>query len=65
MSNSDKKSQHEKRRLAIRRALFNSERSIAALARKIRRPRSTVSQAINHGRFPLVLQKVMREVNVK
>jgi hypothetical protein len=58
-------SQHEKKRRRIKRALFEEERSIASVARKIERSRTAVSQAINHGRFPLVLKKVLREVGVK
>jgi hypothetical protein len=58
-------SQHEITKRRIKRALFEANRSIASVARKIRRSRTAVSIAINHGRFPIVLEKTLKELRIK
>lgn len=46
--------------LEVKTCLWRRGSSITALARSIKRPRSTVSQAINHGRFPRVRQEIQK-----
>jgi predicted transcriptional regulator len=52
------KSKQDNFRIAAKHRLVTIDKTIADLARDIQRPRSTVSQAINHGRFPNVVRKV-------
>lgn len=44
--------------------LVRRDLGIAALAREINRPRTTVSQAINHGRFPRVVRQVRKALAI-
>lgn len=44
--------------------LGRQEMTVRALAKKIGRPESTVSKAINHGRFPLVRAQIMEALGV-
>jgi hypothetical protein len=44
--------------LPLRRAMFEKGMSVSKLARRIKRPRPTVSKAIHHGKFPLVLKRI-------
>lgn len=39
--------------------------SVAGLARKIKRPRSTVSRAIHSNKFPKVRARVARHLNIE
>lgn len=50
---------------AAKEALWRKRMTIEALSRKLRRPRSTVSKAINReGRFPLVREQVRKALGL-
>lgn len=48
----------------VKTRLLHRGSSVAELARDIGRPRSTVSQAIHHGRFPRVRKQVKEALAV-
>ena len=54
----------EQIRLRAKTALLQRGLTITELALKVGFPRSTVSVAINHGKFPNVLRKVSRELSI-
>jgi DNA-binding Xre family transcriptional regulator len=45
-------------------ALLDRDQSITELARKLRIPRSTVSKAINQGRFPNVRTEISKALSL-
>ena len=45
--------------------LLKKKQSIAALARKLRRSRHAVSQAINHSVFPKLRDRIKKELAIK
>ncbi len=50
--------------LVIKKLLLDRHQTVAGLARKLRRPRSSVSQAIHQGRFPRIRELLEKELGL-
>jgi hypothetical protein len=66
MTHNGETAQLKKFRLAVKTAMLTHPRirSVSALARSIRRPRVSVSRAINRGEFPALQKQISKALDL-